>query len=124
MPFCSLPPTSTRNAHAFSIIHMLIGVAVVLHAVVGLPAQGQTRLSLHDAIQQARNSPTARFAQAQVDAAQGGVTQAGLRPNPRLFLQSEDLRPWDNNFSFADNTEDYAYIGQTIETGGKRSGRL
>jgi cobalt-zinc-cadmium efflux system outer membrane protein len=89
-----------------------------------MAAQGQTRLSLHDAIEQAQNSPSVRIAQAQIDAAHGLVRQAGLRPNPRLYLQSEDLRPWANNFDFANNTEDYGYISQTIETAGKRSGRL
>lgn len=52
------------------------------------------------------------------------MIQAGLRPNPRLYLQSEDLRPWDDNFDFSNATEDYAYIGQLFELGGKRARRL
>jgi len=124
MPFCSESPISTRNAHSFSILYFLVGFAIVISTVAALPAQGQTRLTLHDAIRAAQNSPLVRMGQAQVMAAQGGVKQAGLRPNPRLFLQSEDLRPWSNNFNFSDNTEDYAYVSQTIETAGKRSARL
>ncbi|MGI4757648.1 MAG: TolC family protein [Janthinobacterium lividum] len=81
-------------------------------------------LSLHDAIQQSQTSPQARIGQDQVDAVRGSVIQAGLRPNPRLYLQSEDLRPWADDFDFPNATEDYAYIGQLFELGGKRSRRL
>ncbi len=90
------------------------------------PAQGQSAagLSLHAAIEQAQSSPQAREAQDRVDAYQGGVTQAGLRPNPRVYLQSEDIRPWADNFSFANQTEDYGELAQLFELGGKRSGRL
>jgi len=124
MHFCSVSSILARKVQSFSILYFLIRVAVVLTSVAALPAQGQTRLTLHDAIRAAQNGPLVRMGQAQVMAAQGGVKQAGLRPNPRLFLQSEDLRPWSNNFNFSNNTEDYAYVSQTIETGGKRSARL
>lgn len=60
----------------------------------------------------------------QVEAAQGLVVQAGLRPNPLLHLQSEDLRPGAKNFDFPNQTEDDAYIGQLFELGGKRARRL
>jgi cobalt-zinc-cadmium efflux system outer membrane protein len=87
-------------------------------------AFGQQTLSLHDAIEAGLTSPTARISAEQIGVAQGQVQQAGLRPNPRLYLQSEDIRPWDNNFSFTDNTEDYGYIGQSIELAGKRGKRI
>ena len=83
-----------------------------------------TQLSLHDAIEQSQTSPQAMAAQDQVDAANGLVTQAKLRPNPRIYLQSEDLRPWANSFDFPTQTEDYGYLGQLIELGGKRASRL
>lgn len=86
--------------------------------------QEQSALSLHSAIDQAEASPQAQAAQDQVGVANGSVTQAGLRPNPRLYLQSEDLRPWDSNFSYLDQTEEYGYLSQTFELGGKRSRRL
>lgn len=87
-------------------------------------ARAQSQLSLHDAIEQAENGPLAHQGQDQVDMAQGTARQARLRPNPRLYLQSEDLRPWDDNFSFANSTEDYGYVGQTIEIAGKRGKRI
>lgn len=83
-----------------------------------------TSLTLHDAIQQSQASPQAHTGQDQVDAVRSSVVQAGLRPNPRLYLQSEDIRPWADNFDFPNATEDYAYLGQIFELGGKRSRRL
>ena len=85
---------------------------------------GRNRLSLHDAIQQSESSPQVREGQDQVDAAHGLLVQAGLRPNPRLYLQSEDLRPWTGNFDFPNATEDYGYLGQIFELGGKRARRI
>ena len=65
-----------------------------------------------------------QVADAQVAQARGGVRQAGLGPNPRIYLQSEDLRPWADEFSFANSTEDYGYFGQTFEVAGKRGKRV
>lgn len=84
----------------------------------------QTALTLHDAIRQAENSPMAQQGQDQVDAVRGMERQAGLRPNPRLYLQSEDIRPWANGFDFPNNTEDYGYLGQTFEMDRKRAKRI
>jgi cobalt-zinc-cadmium efflux system outer membrane protein len=84
----------------------------------------QSALTLHNAIEQAESSPLAHQGQDQIDAAHGMARQAGLRPNPRLYIQSEDLRPWASGFGFANNTEDYGYVGQTFETGGKRARRI
>jgi cobalt-zinc-cadmium efflux system outer membrane protein len=111
-----LQPCGTRRLCAAGLI-----VAAFLLAT---DAFSQTTLTLRQAIQQAQSSPMAHQAQDQMDAARGMVRQAGLRPNPRLFIQSEDLRPWANDFTFANNTEDYAYIGQTFEVAGKRGKRV
>lgn len=104
----------------------LLGCIFAVTATVLLSpiAFGQQALSLHEAIEAALDSPNAQIANGQVDVAQGQVRQAGLRPNPRLFLQSEDLRPWANGFSFPNNTEDYGYLSQTFEIDGKRKRRV
>ena len=65
-----------------------------------------------------------QLADARVEEARGRLRQAGLGLNPRLFLQSEDLRPWADNFSFPDQTEDYGYLSQTFELDGKRTKRV
>ena len=108
---------------------MRLFLVSALIGIVGTTSLAQTNdsrnsLSLRDAIQQSQTSPQARIGQDQVDEARGSVVQAGLRPNPRLYLQSEDLRPWGDNFDFPNATEDYAYVGQLLELGGKRSRRL
>lgn len=87
-------------------------------------APAQTTLSLHDAIQRALTSANVQVADARVAEVRGGVRQASLRPNPRLYLQSEDLRPWADDFSFSTQTEDTGYVGQTLELAGKRNKRV
>ncbi len=87
-------------------------------------AQRVDKLSLHDAIQQAYTGPMAREGQDRLDAAHGYITGAALRPNPRIYLSSEDIQPWHSNFSFPNDTEDYGYLGQLFELGGKRASRL
>src|ERR1700751_6000171 len=124
MSFRSPSSDSLRRTGLPSKGYAATTAAAFVLGIASITASGQTKLSLHEAILRAQNSPAARIAQSQVDASQGQVKQAGLRPNPRLYLQSEDLRPWASNFDFANNTEDYTYVGQTIETAGKRSGRL
>jgi cobalt-zinc-cadmium efflux system outer membrane protein len=89
-----------------------------------MTAQSSAGLSLHDAVERALRSPQTLVLDSEVEQAQGLMRQAGLRPNPKLYLQSEDLRPWADSFDFADHTEDYAYLGQTIEIDGKRSKRI
>ncbi len=102
----------------------LLACAIVWSLSSTASAQDKIKLSLHDAIQQAQTGPLAREGQDRVDAAHGGITGAALRPNPRIYLSSEDIQPWNKSFNFADNTEDFGYLGQTFEFGGKRSSRL
>lgn len=118
----------SRNSTAASHHAIIRTVALAFVFLTGggvLSAQDNLKtLSLHDAVQQALASPLTQVFEADVQQAQGSVRQAGLGPNPKLYLQSEDLRPWDDSFNFADHTEDYAYIGQTIEVAGKRGKRV
>jgi cobalt-zinc-cadmium efflux system outer membrane protein len=92
--------------------------------VLGSYAYGQQTLSLHQAIEEGLRSPAAQVYQGQADQTSALIKQAKLRPNPRLFLQSEDLRPWNSNFSMADNSESYIFAGQTVEIAGKRGKRI
>lgn len=84
----------------------------------------QQTLTLQQAINEALTSPNAQVADDQVAAVRGQVRQAKLRINPRVYLESEDLRPWASNFSFLDNTTEFASIGQVFELGGKRLKRV
>ncbi len=70
------------------------------------------------------SGPSAQAAAARTAEAHGQLRQAGLGPNPRLFLQSEDWRPWGDGFDFPSQTEDYAFLSQTFELDGKRHKRV
>jgi len=102
----------------------MLCVVILASANRILHAQSSTELSLHDAIEQALHSPQAAAYDAEIQQAEGMVQQAGLGPNPKLYLSSEDIRPWNNSFNFANDTEDLGYVGQTIESAGKRSKRV
>lgn len=47
-----------------------------------------------------------------------------LRPNPRIFFQTENWRAWSSpGFSPANSADTYLYLSQPVETGGKRAQR-
>jgi outer membrane protein TolC len=83
----------------------------------------QTSLSLADAVKFAlSHRAEIRAAADRTAAAEDQRKQAGLIPNPRIFLQSEDLR--GAHFSFWQDSETLAYVGETVETSGRRAGRI
>ncbi len=107
--------------------HLLRGIGFLLLAACiasPLPAQTATGLSLHDVVQKALASPQVAVLDSEIAQVQAGIRQAGLGPNPKLYLSSEDIAPWSRTFDFANQTEDLGYIGQTIEIAGKRGKRV
>ena len=99
--------------------------ALLLLASYVAPARAQPPLTLEQAIRTGlAQAPQAHLSADQVELQRAQIAGARLRPNPRLYLQSEDLRPWDDNFYFPDNTEDYGYLSQTFELDGKRGKRI
>jgi cobalt-zinc-cadmium efflux system outer membrane protein len=87
---------------------------------------GQASLTLADAVSQAlADHPQLAVAAARVSVAEGFRRQAGLAPNPRLILQSENTRfPGSPPFAIPQDRDSYAFLAQTFETGGKRGGRV
>jgi cobalt-zinc-cadmium efflux system outer membrane protein len=64
-------------------------------------------------------------ASARVVAAEGLRVQAGLKPNPRLILQSENARIAGSlPFAYAQDTDNFGYVSQVLEAGGKRQSRI
>jgi cobalt-zinc-cadmium efflux system outer membrane protein len=64
-------------------------------------------------------------ASARVTAAEGLRVQAGLKPNPRLILQSENARIAGSlPFAYAQDTDNFGYVSQVFEAGGKRQSRI
>jgi outer membrane protein, heavy metal efflux system len=108
------------SSRIFRSLAGLILTAAMTHCL-----HAQQTLSLQDAIRigLARN-PAAQASADRIDLQRAQITQARLRPNPRAYLQSEDLRPWDSSSSFPNDTEDYGYVSQTIETAGRRGKRV
>ena len=78
-------------------------------------------LTLHDAIQFAlqKNPELASFSR-EISALEGVTLQAGLLPNPRLQIDSEDISTQSNGPGARFTS---VRISQLIETGGKRSAR-
>jgi cobalt-zinc-cadmium efflux system outer membrane protein len=106
---------------------MYLSVRTCVFPLVFGPALfAQTRLTLAGAVSQAlATNPQLMVATARVYAAQGLQRQAGLAPNPRLFLQSENTRFYGNpTLYYPREGDNYAFVGQTFETGGKRSRRV
>jgi cobalt-zinc-cadmium efflux system outer membrane protein len=92
-----------------------------------LPLCGQQSLTLRDAVAQAlAGHPSLRARLAHIEAADGLRRQAALSPNPRLYVQIENLRPGGSTppFSFSRDTDDFVYGGRVFETGGKRARRV
>jgi cobalt-zinc-cadmium efflux system outer membrane protein len=111
---------------SFEVIMRLFGrmLTSALLFVPGLWAQ--VRLTLADAISQAlAGNPQIVTAEARVGVAEGLRRQAGLAPNPRLTLQSENGRFWGSPpFSYSPDADSLALLSQTFETGGKRKRRV
>ena len=86
----------------------------------------QPLLSPQEAVATAlRSHPLLSVAGARTEAAGGLALQAGLRPNPRLALQTENWRFYGTP-AFSPNREpdSFAYLTQPLETGGKRNRRV
>jgi outer membrane protein TolC len=89
-------------------------------------AAAQPLLSPDEAVRTAlRSHPLLSAARARTAAADGLVLQAGLRPNPRLTLQTENWRPYGTP-SFDPNRypDTYAFLSRPLERGGKRERRV
>ena len=118
--------SSNRTAWAQA-RRLLLASAALAAFAQNVPAQSNPELlSLEDAVQKAISAHPALAAQsARVSAAAALVQQAGLRPNPRISLQSEN---WSltgaDPISTSINSDQFAYFNQTFETAGKRDRRV
>ena len=83
-------------------------------------------LTLDKAVEQALTHHQAiQAAKARVTGTEGLRLQAGFRPNPELFLQTENWRfTGDPGFQIGQDLDAFAYVSQPLETGGKRALRV
>jgi cobalt-zinc-cadmium efflux system outer membrane protein len=99
---------------------------LLLPVIISASAGESTRLSLAQALSDARSqSLQIDVSRSRIDAAQGTETQAGLIPNPLFTLTSENTPVGHSPpFKFFKDTDDYAYLTQPVELGGKRRRRV
>lgn len=101
---------------------------LILWALACVPAlQAQSGLSLKDAVERAAEShPLLQAGSRRVAASEGLRRQASFRPNPRLILQSEGVRPYPTTpaFSYSQDADTFAYLSQVLEAPGKRERRM
>lgn len=100
-------------------------LATALFAVSGgssLLAQ-PSDVSLEEALRLAgAQSPAIDVSQAEVDAARGNERQEGLRPNPEISVEAENIAG-TGVFRGLRSTEMTVAVGQRLELGGKRGAR-
>src|ERR1700730_13391078 len=107
-----------------SLVSLTVVIAVlVLFSPCGFAEDPSTQaLSLSDAIRAALSKRSELQAAAQVEASSAQLRrQAGFIPNPRLFYQSENLRP---GVDFTQGVDTYAYATQVLEVSGRRGARI
>jgi len=83
-------------------------------------------LSPEDAVALAlKENANLAAASARIEAAEGLRLQAGLKPNPRLIIQTENARIAGNTpFQYGQDTDNFGYVSQVFASGGKRERRL
>jgi cobalt-zinc-cadmium efflux system outer membrane protein len=86
----------------------------------------EVHLGLGAALDSARKeNPQVALARTRVSEAEGMRTQAGLIPNPSIYATSENTPLGGSQpFTFGNDTDDYVYLIEKIELGGKRSRRV
>lgn len=101
-------------------------VFVLCTALMGQQAKAEDirALTLTQAVDEAlTNSPRLASSQAGIEAATGGLRQAGAMPNPALGIQGQNLGG-SGVFKDVDNSAQMVYgLSQQIEIGGKRDAR-
>ena len=104
---------------------VLLIAALIFQAIPQAVLAEQDGLSLGSALDRARKeNPQLAMARDRVSEAEGMREQAGLIPNPSLYATSENTPIGGSQpFRFSRDTDDYVYLIQKIELGGKRSRR-
>ncbi len=100
--------------------------AVLFITISAIAATAQEPLSLQDAVSTAlQQHPALQASADRIAVSEALRRQAALSPNPKLILQSENTRPYLNSsFVYWRDTDNFAYLQQTLETAGKRDRRV
>src|SRR5262245_45629363 len=110
--------TGSRYLSCLTPVSFVLCLAPHLYAQEPLSLDGAVRRAL-------RNHPLLMAESARIAVAAGFQAQAGMRPNPRLTVQSENWtfsgapQPIASTF-----TDQFLYVSQLLETAGKRQRRI
>ncbi|MDQ1473883.1 MAG: outer membrane protein heavy metal efflux system, partial [Bryobacterales bacterium] len=107
-------------------VRILPRAGVFLLSVAATRLSAAAPLGPEEAVAEALRSNQALVAaKARIGAAEGQKEQAGLKPNPRLVLQSENARVGSSRpFQYSRDADTFAYASQVFERGGKRERRI
>jgi outer membrane protein, heavy metal efflux system len=114
------------NARLFRLGQVFLFAALIFQPFPPMVLAQGAQLSLASALDRARTeNPQVIVAGARVSEAEGMREQASLLPNPTLYASSENTPLGGSQpFTFGNDTDDYVYLIQKIELGGKRSRRV
>lgn len=115
-----------RNISSLVLSLALASCAAVVGAAGQQPtaaeAQREHALSLREALDLAvKHRPELKAAASAIQSAVEQRKQAGVIPNPRLFYQSENLRP---GMDFTQDVDTFAYASELLEISGRRGARI
>src|SRR4029453_11675140 len=99
------------------VVMLVVAIAAPAVRVDAQPTGGPGAVTVDELVGRARaESPDLRAARAELEAARGRVTQAGLRPNPMLDLSGQKALSPDNNLM----------VGLTLplDLNGRKEGRV
>lgn len=103
--------------------YLRAAIAAALLIVPSSAAFAQA-LTIDEAVSRARAAnPSERAAEASIAAARAGRLQAGLKPNPTISVEGENLAG-SGNYSVFEQAEITGSYNQLIERGGKRQARV
>jgi outer membrane protein, heavy metal efflux system len=114
------------KTHLWQLAQTFLMVALLFHAGGPATAGDKVDLSLASALDRARKqNPQIAIARARLSQSEGMRVQASLIPNPSLYASSENTPLGGSQpFTFGNDTDDYIYVIQKVELGGKRERRI
>src|SRR5581483_9276597 len=113
-------PAQEWGRSTFLMIDKVTLAAVLLFAGFSV---AQTPLGFDDVVRLALSQrPELQASAARVESAEQLRRQSALFPNPRLVLQSENIR--SSGLNYGQDADTFAYASQVVETSGSRKNRF
>lgn len=112
------------NFHKFHPLTRVFRIGVTTLLLIAVQATSSIAIDLREAIERALGAdPRLTAGRYEVEAARGGVVQAGRRPNPELSVELEDFAG-TGQYRGAQSSTLTISLSQKLELGGKRDARV